>query len=204
MPDFELLIGTRNHGKVREIQETLKDLPLKLHVLEEFPGILAPVESGASYEENASIKARSYASQTGLWALAEDSGLEVAALAGAPGLRSARFGGDQASDSERMTLLLSSLSDAGTGTRLARFICAAAIAEPSGSVIHTSRGSCDGRIATTPAGVAGFGFDPVFIPEGHDVTFAEMPALVKNQISHRANALAATRRFLSQILGRNC
>ncbi len=200
---FDLLIGTRNYGKVCEIQDALEGLPLKLHSLTEYPGVSEAIESGATYEENATIKACYYAHQTGLLTLADDSGLEVAALNGAPGIDSARFGGVQKSDSERTALLLSRMSKLTTGTRNARFVCVTVIAEPDGHVIHTATGTCVGTISTTPAGVGGFGFDPVFIPEGYDKTFAEIPLPVKNRISHRARALAATRDFLAQIAGRH-
>jgi XTP/dITP diphosphohydrolase len=197
-PSLKLLIATGNRGKVNEILLALDNLPLKFHDLSEHADVLRPDESGTSYEQNAIIKARSYAKQTGLWALADDSGLEVATLEGAPGIWSARFGGHDASDTERINLLLSKLSAVETEERLARFICVVAIAEPAGGVINIAKGICKGRIAKEPAGKTGFGFDPVFIPEGYELTFAQMPSLVKSKISHRAKALAATREFLAR------
>jgi XTP/dITP diphosphohydrolase len=196
MTSLELLIGTGNFGKVAEIKRVLKDLPLKLHVVTDFPDIHPPVECGGSYEQNAIIKAQSYATQTGLWTLADDSGLEVTSLNGLPGLRSARFGGEGLSDADRASLLLSELLTVDGDERSACFICAVAIAKPNGEVINVAHGMCQGRIATAPSGHEGFGYDPVFIPTGYQMTFAEMPSLLKNNISHRGKALAATRDFL--------
>ena len=116
MTSLEILIGTGNHGKVTEIKRVLKDLPLKLHVVTDFPGLRQPDECGGTYAENAIIKAQSYAEQTGLWTLADDSGLEVASLNGLPGLRSARFGGEGLSDADRTSLLLSKLLDCRRAT----------------------------------------------------------------------------------------
>jgi len=197
MTNFEILIGTGNRGKVTEIKRVLKDLPLKFHVISDFPGIHPPVEDGFSYAANAIIKAQSYAGQTGLWTLADDSGLEVTSLSGLPGLRSARFGGEGLSDAERTNLLLSELLAVDGDERSARFICAVAIAKPTGEVINVAHGMCPGNITKAPSGHEGFGYDPVFIPTGHKMTFAEMPLLLKNTISHRGKALDATREFLA-------
>ena len=198
MTSLEILIGTGNRGKAAEIKRVLKDLPLKLHLVTDFPGIDPPVESGASYAQNAIIKAQSYARQTGLWTLADDSGLEVTYLNGLPGLRSARFGGEGLSDAGRTSLLLSELLAVDGGERSARFICAVAIAEPNGEVVNVAHGMCEGRIAKAPFGHEGFGYDPLFIPTGYKMTFAEMPLPLKNTISHRGKALAATREFLAR------
>ena len=194
----DLLIGTRNTGKVREIQDVLRPLNLILHELQEFPDISAPVESGLSYEENAIIKARYYAEETGLWTLGDDSGLEVAALDGAPGLRSARFGGDHASDSNRVELLLSKLEDVPASMRDATFVCVMTIVGTNDRVLHVAEGRCKGMLATAPAGDAGFGYDPIFIPDGFEVTFGELTSDIKNIISHRALALAGIKQFLEQ------
>lgn len=198
MTTWEILIGTGNHGKVEEIKRVLKDLPLKLQVVTDFPGVHPPEESGGSYAENAIIKAQSYARQTELWTLADDSGLEVTSLNGLPGLRSARFGGEGLSDAGRTSLLLSNLLATDSGERSARFICAVAIAKPNGEVINVAHGICQGHIAKAPAGGQGFGYDPVFIPAGYKMTFAEMPLQLKNTISHRGKALAAIREFLER------
>jgi XTP/dITP diphosphohydrolase len=198
MTKLEILIGTGNRGKVAEIKRVLNDLPIKLQVVTDFSGIHPPVESGGSYAENAILKAHSYSSQTGLWTLADDSGLEVTSLNGLPGLRSARFGGEGLSDAGRTSLLLSELLAVDGGERSARFICALAIAKPNGEVINVAHGICEGHIAKAPRGHEGFGYDPVFVPNGYKTTLAEMPLQLKNIISHRGKALAATREFLER------
>ncbi|MCM3904792.1 MAG: non-canonical purine NTP pyrophosphatase, partial [Pyrinomonadaceae bacterium] len=124
----------------------MKDLPVKLHVVTDFPGLRQPDECGGSYAENAIIKAQSYASQTGLWTLADDAGLEVTSLNGMPGLRSARFGGEGLSDADRTSRLLSKLLETDGDDRSARFVCAVAIAKPTGEVVNVAHGSCEGRI----------------------------------------------------------
>jgi XTP/dITP diphosphohydrolase len=197
-PRRELLVATRNSGKVQEIKLALQDLPLRLRFLDEFPELSAVDESGKSYEENAIIKARSYSKQTGLCALADDSGLEVAALGGAPGVWSKRYAGSEASDEERIDRLLSELSRSQGRERQARFICVMAIADSR--LINVAEGSCEGRIADVPRGENGFGFDPIFIPENYESTFAELSLHTKNKISHRAQALVQTRHFLSHWL----
>ncbi|MGI8898238.1 MAG: RdgB/HAM1 family non-canonical purine NTP pyrophosphatase [Pyrinomonadaceae bacterium] len=198
MTIHEMLIGTGNRGKVTEIKRVLKDLPLKLRVITDFRSLSQPDECGSSYADNAIIKARSYAEQTGLPTLADDSGLEVASLNGLPGLRSARFGGEELSDAERTSLLLSELLAVDGDDRSARFICAMAIAKPTCEVINVAHGMCQGSIAKAPSGREGFGYDPVFIPSGYKLTFAEMPLMLKNAISHRGKALAATQEFLTR------
>jgi XTP/dITP diphosphohydrolase len=198
LTNLELLIGTGNLGKIAEIRRALEDLPLTFHVITDFRDILSPIESGASYAENAIIKAQSYAEQTGLWTLADDSGIEVVSLNGLPGLRSARFGGEDLSDAERTELLLA-LSALDSDQRSACFICAAAIAKPDGEVLNVAHGVCKGTITKTPSGQEGFGYDPVFIPSGYNVTFAEMPSSLKTTISHRGKALAATKEFLERL-----
>jgi XTP/dITP diphosphohydrolase len=203
MPLDELLIGTSNPGKVKEIQASLSELPLRLRVLSDYPDLAPPAETGATYFENAIIKAQAYAAQTGLCALADDSGLEVVALGGAPGLRSARFGRPALSDSERCKFLLHKLSQASGEDRSARFVCVMAIADPILGVINIAEGKCLGIIAEIESGSSGFGFDPVFIPHGYRLTFAELPVETKNRISHRAVALLRTREMLQQLINRN-
>jgi XTP/dITP diphosphohydrolase len=195
---MDLLIGTANGGKVREIYEALKHLPLTLHDLTEYQNISIPFESGSSYEENATIKAQHYARHSGLWTLADDSGLEVSALGGTPGVKSARYGGDDASDSDRVDLLLSRMSDVPIAMRQATFVCVMVIADPSGRLLHVAERRCHGTLSMSPAGESGFGYDPIFIPDGYDKTFGELPPDIKNRISHRARALASIREFLGQ------
>jgi XTP/dITP diphosphohydrolase len=207
---MEILIATQNPGKVREVQEALCSLPLILRYLSEFPGVSSVSEVGRTYEENAALKAISYANETGISALADDSGLEVDALGGKPGLFSARFGGNGASDRDRIEKLLADLSQQAVGKWTARFVCSMALAgwkseaeRMSGSptsLIATARGICDGLIAPAPRGENGFGFDPVFLPEGYEQTFAELPATVKAIVSHRARALAGVQEFLKRHL----
>lgn len=192
----EVVIATSNAGKQQEIREILADLPLRILGLDEFAVIDFP-EEGAEYESNAVAKAVTAARSTGCPALADDSGLEVDGLDGAPGPLSARYGGPGLSDRERAAYLLEQLSDCSGAGRAARFVCIAALALPGGEVV-TARGECPGRILEAPRGVGGFGYDPVFeVSEG--VAMAELPAARKNEISHRARALAGLRGALAAL-----
>jgi XTP/dITP diphosphohydrolase len=182
-----LLIATRNRGKVRELEEMLADLPVKLRSLNDFPNVVEPEENGATFIENAELKATYYARQTGLCALADDSGLAVAALGGAPGVLSARYAGAEASDAERIAKLLREIEAAEN--RAARFVCAMAIADASGAIKFVGEGVCEGFITDAPRGANGFGYDPIFVPEGFAETFGELSGEVKRQISHRARAV---------------
>lgn len=191
-----LLVATRNDGKLEELRQLLGDVPLDLHGLADFPCVVAVSETGDSFIENASLKAAGYAKQTGLLTLADDSGLEVHALGGAPGVLSARYAGERSSDAERTTKLLSALSTFPAPRRTARFVSAIAIANGEGQILNISVGKCDGHIDFAPRGSQGFGYDPVFIPIGYDKTFAELKPASKNQVSHRARALLSAREFL--------
>ena len=193
---MELLIATHNAGKVRELEILLAGLPLRLRSLAEFPEIVEVEETGATFAENGALKARGYAAQTRLWTLADDSGLEVDALGGAPGVLSARYGGAGASDAERTARLLAELSRTDDRQRRARFVCVIAIADPAARIAHTSMGTCEGSIALAPRGENGFGYDPVFIPDGYEESFGELSAEIKRRISHRARALEGARTFL--------
>jgi XTP/dITP diphosphohydrolase len=197
----ELLIATRNPGKLIEVREILSDLPITLKSLHAFPHTTEVEETGETFADNASIKATAYAQQTGAWTLSDDSGLEVYALGGAPGVYSARYAGESASDTERVELLLSELAQTGDALRRARFVCAISLSDPQGRVINVSTGVCEGRIIASPRGELGFGYDPVFAPEGYEQTFGELASEVKQVISHRARALAATRGFLLRLFG---
>lgn len=204
-PHLELLIATNNPGKIREIQESLQGVPLRLRYLREFSEVSTPEEIGATYKENATLKAISYSQQTGVCSLADDSGLEVDTLGGKPGVLSARYGGG--SDQERTKKLLKALTQCPVQERTARFVCCMALAgwpffvSPPTSdeplVIHVCQAKCEGLIGYEPRGENGFGYDPVFVPIGYHNTFGELPAAVKNVISHRAQALAAMRDFLN-------
>ena len=192
-----LLLGTRNPGKVREIESILGESGWSFSSLQAFPDVDTPVESGATYAENAILKARFYALATGLCALADDSGLEVEALAGAPGVFSARYAGKNATDADRRALLLSELAKIPNANCRARFVSVVAVGDTDGSVLNISEGICEGTIILSPRGDGGFGYDPLFVPDGFNQTFAELPEDVKNIISHRARALLNTRHFLS-------
>jgi XTP/dITP diphosphohydrolase len=203
----EILIATSNAGKISEIRAVLSSLPIKLRRLDEFPAISAVEEIGRTYEENATLKALSYVKQTSLWALADDSGLEVDALNGQPGVFSARFGGGNLSDRERTQQLLAELAVVGDSKRTARFVCTMVLAAEHSAghdpqVLNISKGVCAGILTKEPHGANGFGFDPIFVPTGYKQTFAELPLSVKNKISHRAQALEAMRKFLSDWLAK--
>jgi XTP/dITP diphosphohydrolase len=196
----ELLVATNNKGKVRELSQLLSDFPLRLRLLDEFPDIVEAEETGETFAENATIKALHYSARSGLLTLSDDSGLVVDALGGAPGVRSARYAGREATYAERMSKLISELDLTGDAERRARFVCVIAVADPSTGTLHTFEGACEGRIARAPRGTGGFGYDPLFIPDGHDRTFGELPAEVKHNLSHRARALQQAARHLRERL----
>ena len=186
---MKILIATKNTGKVKEIKEMLAELPFRLQNLSDFLEIIEPEETGATFAENAALKARYYALQSGIWALADDSGLEVAALNNAPGIYSARYAGENASDSERIVKLLQELDRTGDENRRARFVCAMAIADKTGAIRFAAKGFCDGKIAFEAVGENGFGYDPIFIPDGFAETFGELSNDIKQRISHRKRAI---------------
>ncbi|PYS62785.1 MAG: non-canonical purine NTP pyrophosphatase, RdgB/HAM1 family [Acidobacteria bacterium] len=194
-----LLIATWNKGKRRELQQLLSDLPFALMSLDDILGLEPVLETGETFLENASLKASGYAIQSGLLTLADDSGLEVDALGGAPGVHSARYAGDGASDRQRVEKLLGDLRNVDEPDRTARFVSAVATASSNGSILNMSLGRCEGRIAFEPRGSGGFGYDPIFIPAGSEMTFAELPPEIKNQISHRHTALEKAREFLRNL-----
>jgi XTP/dITP diphosphohydrolase len=191
----KLLLATNNQAKVGEYKSLLKDLPLELVTLAE-QGILTVVdEVGESLEENARLKAAVLARESGLPALADDSGLEVDALGGEPGRLSARYAGEGASDRERINYLLARLKDVPYEKRTARFRCVIAIATPEGEVELCS-GECPGFISFEPKGEQGFGYDPIFYLPELDKTMAELPLEVKNRVSHRGKAAEKAREVL--------
>ena len=196
----KLLIATNNPGKQAEFKEILAALPLTLTSPAEEGLQLDPEETGVTFAENAILKARAYAQQTVLWALADDSGFEVAGLDGAPGIISARYAGAGISDSDRIAFLLQRLERVNRNQRSARFVCVAALADPTGSIAGVTHGICEGLIIDQPRGGGGFGYDPIFIPQGFDKTFAELPADIKNVISHRARALLSMHAFLERLV----
>ncbi len=189
-----LLIGSGNPGKQREYRQLLAGQGLQLVVPEDLgPVPPEPEEHGATFADNASHKARAYAAASGLRTVADDSGLEVDALHGAPGLRSRRFFGDDASAAERNTRLLALLD--GVDARAARFVCVTALAWPDGRALLFD-GEVRGEIALAPRGEQGFGYDPLFVIAGDGRTMAELPADEKHRISHRGLAVAKLRAFL--------
>ena len=196
-----LLIATRNEGKLREYQQLLADLPIPLtYLIQE--GIAYDVEeSGLTFIENAVHKAHEYARLSGLLTLADDSGLEVDALLGEPGIHSARYAGPGATDQDRYRLLLERLEGVPREQRSARFRCAIAVAQPGGET-YTSEGVCEGVIAFAPRGEHGFGYDPVFLLPEQGKTMAELPPEVKNVISHRARAAQTIAPILEEMVGR--
>ncbi len=198
---MRLLIATHNRGKLVEYQEILAGLPFELATLNDV-GIREDVpENGATFAENARIKAMAYAPQSGLLTLADDSGLEVDALGGEPGIYSRRYAGENATDAERIAFLLDKLRDVPAGKRSARFRCVIVIAKPNGDMWQ-SEGTCEGEIISAPRGMNGFGYDPIFYFPTLARTMAELPPEEKNRISHRARAAEGARRILGQIAGR--
>jgi len=191
----QLLIATSNEGKLRELRAMLADLPFDLLVLTDFPDLHSVSETGSTFIENASIKALGYAQQAKVLTLADDSGLQIDALNGEPGVLSARYLGEATSYDERNRTLLATVEHAGG--RSARFVCAMAVAAASGTLLHVLEETCEGQLADSPRGSGGFGYDPIFIPEGYDQTFGELPVEIKNRISHRARAASAARKYLA-------
>lgn len=195
----KLLVATHNQGKIREYRALLGDLPLAVTWLDQEQITLEVDETGDTFVANASLKAETYARLTGLWTWADDSGLEVDALGGQPGVYSARFGGPGLSDRDRYLHLLDQLRDVPPGQRAARFRCVVAIAIPGGPV-YTVHGAIEGQILDQPRGEFGFGYDPIFwIPEA-GVTMAELQPANKNRISHRAIAAHNARKVLAELL----
>jgi len=190
----KLLIATTNRDKLREIRQLLNGVPLELVTLEEWPEVPAPEETGRTFEENARAKALYYAHATGLLTVAEDSGLEIDALGGAPGVESARFGGAETTYREKFAMIYDRLRAHGAPTSSARFVCALAMVSGD-DVVFETRGTVEGRIAPEPKGAGGFGYDPIFFypPFGH--TLAEA-GVRKSTVSHRGEAFRALRSFL--------
>jgi XTP/dITP diphosphohydrolase len=193
-----LLLATRNAGKAREIAAVYATLGLDLVTLADYPEAGLLPEAGATYAENAAAKARAAASLAGLPALADDSGIEIDALGGAPGPRSRRFLGEEATDADRNARVLALLETTPEAGRGARYRAAVAIALPQGPV-RIFEGTCEGAIARRARGRHGFGYDPIFLVRGYGQTMAELPPAVKNRISHRARALRAAAPYLAQI-----
>ncbi len=189
---MKLVLATRNLGKVKELTTMLNTDKERRNIqilsLQDFPDAPEVVEDRDTYQENAAKKAMVIAEWTGHRTLADDAGLEVDALDGAPGVHSKRWAGEDATDAIRIQKLLEAIE--GTANRTARFVAAIAIAEPNNSNdVKVVVGKCEGHITNTPSGESGFGYDPIFVPNGYDETFAELGETVKNRISHRGEAL---------------
>ncbi len=193
----KLLLGTNNRAKIREYRSLLADLPYRLVTLAEQGITTAVDETGKTLEENARLKAIRLAAESQLLTLADDSGLEVDALGGEPGPLSARYAGENASDSDRIDYLLARLRDVPWARRTARFRCVIAIAVPNGKITLCA-GECPGLITFAPKGEHGFGYDPVFYLPEMDRTMAELPPEVKNRLSHRSQAARQVGRILEK------
>ncbi len=188
----KLIVATSNPGKLKEMQSHLQDMPIELALK---PTELEIEETGTTFRENAILKATQVAQALGEWAIADDSGLMVEALDGAPGIYSARYG---KTDSDRINRLLTELQN--KNNRQAQFVCAIAIANPEGEVKIKTEGVCHGEILTQPRGDNGFGYDPIFFVPEVNQTFAEMPPQLKQKLSHRGKAFEALLPLLNQII----
>jgi XTP/dITP diphosphohydrolase len=185
-PGSTLVIATHNEGKVRELAELFA--PLGIATLSAGAlGLKEPEETGDSFAENAKIKAEAATAGSGMLAVADDSGLEVTALGGAPGIHSARWGGPKKDFSLAMERINRELEALGTADRRANFVCALALAQPAGETLVFT-GKVDGTLVWPPRGTRGFGYDPIFVPEGYTETFGEMDPALKNDLSHRMRA----------------
>ncbi len=193
----KIVIATKNEGKVREIKKILSDMPVDVVSMNEEGIDIEIEENGSTFEDNALIKAKSVKSLTDGIVIADDSGLEVDSLGGAPGVYSARFAGDEADDGKNNAKLLSMMQ--GLSNRTARFVCSIAVVLPDGSH-YVVRGECRGEIAHEPAGSNGFGYDPLFYMREYNSTMAQLDIDMKNKISHRARALQLMKDRLREIL----
>jgi XTP/dITP diphosphohydrolase len=194
----KILVATRNQGKVTEIRSLLQGISIQLLSLNSFPDLPDVVEDGETFEENALKKARVVALATGIAALADDSGLCVDALNGRPGVLSARYAGEGASDGEKCARILQEMKDVPDPLRTARFMCVLALVAPSGAE-KLFKGVCEGKIIRETRGSGGFGYDPIFYHPRSGLTFAEMESEAKNRVSHRGRALCEFRNYLTRL-----
>ncbi len=195
----KLLLATNNRNKAAEIIELLQELPVEILTLQDYPGLAMPEEDRPTFAGNAAKKAEAVASYSGEMTMADDSGLEVDALNGRPGVRSARYAGEDKSDRDNNNLLLEELKNFPPGKRSACFKCAIAVAFTGGKTAIIEE-SCPGRIAEKPRGENGFGYDPLFIYEPSGLTFAQMSREEKNKVSHRGKALRRVKELLEELL----
>ena len=192
---MEIVLGTRNHGKIAEFRSLLKGMSLRILSFYDFSNVPPVVEDGRTFQQNAEKKAKVIAKATGRIAISDDSGLEVDFLDGEPGVRSARFIGEKATDKENTRRILKLLDGASWDQRTARFVCVICASDPKGKTI-CAEGFCNGRISFEMRGSNGFGYDPIFVPDGYQMTMAEMEPGMKNRISHRADAMGKFREVL--------
>ena len=197
---MKLLLATRNRNKVTEMQHALEGTGWQVMMLSDFGDMPEVEEDGATFEENARKKALSAAARVEMWTLAEDAGLEVDALGGEPGVKSARYCGEGATDADLMHKVLERTINVPEERRTARFRCVVCLIDTAGNET-CFEGHCEGRIAHSARGTTGFGYDPIFIPEGYSRTFAELGLSVKSKISHRARAMEQVIAFLHQTRG---
>jgi len=190
-----LVIGSGNRAKAAELAELLEGLPWVVKSLADFPEVPAPIEDGDTFEANAVKKAAYFSNRLNICCVADDSGLMVDALGGAPGIHSARYAGPACNDADNRAKLLAALDGVPEAERTARFVCCAAFAAP-GQPMHVETGTVEGRIASECRGRLGFGYDPLFVPEGFDKTFGEMDPVQKHLISHRGRALRKLRAYM--------
>lgn len=196
----EIVLATRNRKKVDELRALLADMPVRVLSLSDFPDLPETPETGVTFAENAEIKAKAAAHATGRIALADDSGLEVDALGGQPGVYSNRFAGPGATDRDKYERVLDLLEGVPDEKRTARFRAAVAISTPDGETVVVE-GTCEGRIAHEPRGEGGFGYDPVFFLPELGRTMAELTPDEKNSISHRGKAMRAAKDVLREMVG---
>jgi XTP/dITP diphosphohydrolase len=199
---MEIVIATSNEGKLKEFKELLRGLSLTIHSLKDFPHIAPVIEDGSSFYENALKKARTVARATGRVTMADDSGLEVDALQGKPGIYSSRFAGEGASDEANNAKLLSALSNLPPQKRGACFKCVLVVINPEGKSTFVE-GECRGVIVDNPRGDLGFGYDPLFLVPEYKRTFSELEPEIKNKISHRARAVHKILTILPEYLSQN-
>jgi len=198
---MDIVLATKNRNKAEELKRITEGMPVSIFTLDDFPGCPETEEDGATFEANAIKKALAAAGYTGRPALADDSGLEVYALGGAPGIYSARYAGAGANDGQNTGKLLSEMRSLLQNERGARFVCCIALAFPDGNT-YTFYGYAEGNIGTEQRGVHGFGYDPVFCPEGCNRTFAEMDEKEKDALSHRGKALKSFHEYLKTLMNK--
>ncbi len=196
----QIVLATRNMGKLKEFRALLAPLPVEMLSLADFPALPEVEETGRTFAENASLKAVDTANRTGLLAIADDSGLEVDALGGAPGVLSARFAGEPKDDRRNNEKLLQLMADVTPGRRTARFRCTIAVVTPGGQC-YLVDGTCEGEIGYEPRGINGFGYDPLFYLPAFGCTMAELAPEVKNTISHRAQAFRRAAEIICRLVG---